>query len=61
MQKRSGKKKLPRNLNARAFAIGELTASLIKRAFGIAISGHLRFAAAALIWLAGQIARRPGT
>jgi hypothetical protein len=38
-----------------------LTASLIKRAFGIALSGRLRFAAAALIWLAGQIALRAGT
>ena len=37
-----------------------LTAWLARRAFGIALSGRARFAAAALIWLAGQIARRTG-
>jgi len=36
------------------------TAWFAKRAFGIAFSGRTRFAVAALIWLAGQIARRVG-
>jgi hypothetical protein len=35
-----------------------LTAWLANRFFGISFSGRGRFAAAALIWLAGQIARR---
>ena len=35
-----------------------LTASLAKGVLGISLSGRARFAAAALIWLAGQIARR---
>jgi len=35
-----------------------LTAWLMKRATGASISGRTRFAAAALIWLAGQITRR---
>jgi len=37
-----------------------LTARLANRVFGITPSGRARFAAAALIWLAGQIARRAG-
>ena len=37
-----------------------LTARLARRTLGIAVSGRVRFAAAALIWLAGQIARRAG-
>jgi hypothetical protein len=37
-----------------------LTAQVAKRSLGIALSGRARFAAAALIWLAGQIARRAG-
>ena len=37
-----------------------LTAWLAERAFGKRPSGRERFAAAAVIWLAGQIARRTG-
>jgi hypothetical protein len=37
-----------------------LTAWFAKRSLGIALSGRVRFAAAALIWLAGQVARRAG-
>jgi hypothetical protein len=37
-----------------------LTAWLAKRALRVSLSGRVRFAAAALIWLAGQIARRTG-
>jgi hypothetical protein len=37
-----------------------LTARLAKSRLGIALSGRVQFAAAALIWLAGQIARRTG-
>src|SRR5262249_37258531 len=37
-----------------------LTARLANRVFGITPSGRARFATAALIWLAGQIARRAG-
>ena len=37
-----------------------LTATAINRAFGITLSGRSRFVAAALIWLAGQIALRLG-
>ncbi len=36
------------------------TAWCAQRAFGIRLSGRVRFAIAALIWLAGQIARRVG-
>ena len=36
------------------------TAWFAKRAFGIAFSGRTRFATAALIWIAGHIARRVG-
>ena len=35
-----------------------LTAWLVNRVLGISFSGRARFATAALIWLAGQIARR---
>ena len=35
-----------------------LTAWLANRFLGVALSGRARFAAATLIWLAGQIARR---
>jgi hypothetical protein len=35
-----------------------LTAWFANRAFGLVLSGRVRFAAAALIWAAGQIARR---
>ena len=38
-----------------------LTASLAHRTFGVALSARSRFAAAALIWLAGQIALRVAT
>src|SRR5262249_29247101 len=38
-----------------------VTARLAKRSLGVALSGRVRFAAAALIWLAGQIARRAGS
>jgi hypothetical protein len=37
-----------------------LTARLAKRTLGIPVSGRARFAAAAVIWLAGQVARRVG-
>lgn len=37
-----------------------LTAWCAKRGFGITLSGRARFMTAALIWLAGQIARRVG-
>jgi hypothetical protein len=37
-----------------------LTARFAKWSFGIALSGRVRFAAAALIWVAGQVARRAG-
>jgi hypothetical protein len=37
-----------------------LTARLANRGLGIALSGRIRFAAAVLIWLAGQVARRAG-
>jgi hypothetical protein len=37
-----------------------LTAWLASRSLGVTLSGRVRFAAAALIWLAGQIARRTG-
>ena len=37
-----------------------LTAWLAKQGFGITLSGRTQFATAALIWLAGQIARRTG-
>jgi len=38
-----------------------LIAWLANRAFGITLSGRSRFAAAVLIWLAGQIARQVGS
>jgi hypothetical protein len=37
-----------------------LTAWFANRILGIPLSGRARFVAAALIWLAGQIARRAG-
>ena len=37
-----------------------LTARLARSRFGIALSGRAQFAAAALFWLAGQVARRAG-
>jgi hypothetical protein len=37
-----------------------LTAWCAKRGFGVPLSGRARFVTAALIWLAGQIARRVG-
>jgi hypothetical protein len=37
-----------------------LTAWLANRVLGISLSGRVRFATAALIWLAGQITRRAG-
>ena len=37
-----------------------LTAWLANRILGISFSGRARFVAAALIWIAGQIARRAG-
>ena len=43
-----------------AAAACPLTARLAKRVLGLRFSGQARFAAAALIWLAGQIARRTG-
>jgi len=38
-----------------------VTAWLSKRSCGVTLSGRVRFAAAALIWLAGQITRRVST
>ena len=35
-----------------------LTAWAAKRGFGVTLSGRAQFAAAGLIWLAGQLARR---
>lgn len=35
-----------------------VTAWAAKRGFGVKLSGHTQFAAAGLIWLAGQLARR---
>lgn len=37
-----------------------LTAWLARRSLGVSLSGRVRFAAALLIWLAGQLARRVG-
>jgi len=37
-----------------------LTEWLARRTLGLSLSGRVRFAAAALIWLAGQLARRVG-
>ena len=45
---------------ASGLAACPLTAWASTRILGITPSGHVRFAAAALIWLAGQIARRIG-
>jgi hypothetical protein len=48
------------------FAVGSgvaacpLTAWLANRILGISLSGRARFVVAALIWLAGQMARRAG-
>jgi len=43
---------------ASGLAACPLTAWLSRRLLGVPLSGRLRFAAAFLIWLAGQIARR---
>jgi len=45
---------------ASGLAACPLTAWLARRFLGVTLSGRARFAAAALIWLAGQIARRAG-
>ena len=37
-----------------------LTVWLAKRVLGVPLSGRVRFATAALIWVAGQVARRAG-
>ena len=38
-----------------------LTVQLANRVLGMTISGRARFVTAALIWLAGQVARRAGS
>ena len=45
---------------ASGLAACPLSAWLAKRFLGVTVSGRARFAAAALIWLGGQIARRVG-